>query len=65
MGGGMDQSISCFGLTNCALNITFQPLDAKIVTLPPGGAFVVSNTFVSAEKVRSALALGSRCKSTF
>lgn len=54
MGGGMDQSISCFGLTNCAIHITFFPLDGKIIKLPEGIAWVVANSYVSSEKAVAA-----------
>lgn len=54
MGGGMDQSISCFGLTNCAIHITFFPLNGEIVNLPNGCAWVVANSYVSSEKAVAA-----------
>lgn len=50
----MDQSISCFGLTNCAIHITFFPLDGKIIKLPEGIAWVVANSYVSSEKAVAA-----------
>lgn len=53
--GGMDQSVSVFGVPDHAIFVSFVPtLDTEPIRLPGGGdeafAFVVSNTLVASDK---------------
>ncbi|XP_022100857.1 N-acetylgalactosamine kinase-like isoform X1 [Acanthaster planci] len=49
-GGGMDQSICFLAETGTAKWIQFNPIRATNVSLPPGVAFVISNSCVELQK---------------
>ncbi|EGD75429.1 galactokinase 2 [Salpingoeca rosetta] len=49
-GGGMDQTISIMAQPGVGLYIQFHPIRATPAQLPQGGAFVIANTLVEANK---------------
>jgi N-acetylgalactosamine kinase len=49
--GGMDQSISILGELHSCLNIEFNPVRGRKVTIPEGCKFVVMNSLVESAKL--------------
>lgn len=49
-GGGMDQAASILSKPGCVLKISFNPLNARPISLPKECAFVIANSMVQASK---------------
>jgi N-acetylgalactosamine kinase len=58
--GGMDQAVCLLGQAGAALRIDFDPLRTCPVPVPPGAAFVVCHSLVTAEKSGAAQAAYNR-----